>query len=101
MRLAYLMTTYPKVSHTFIRREIVEIESRGHSVLRLAVGPLASTLVDSEDFREAKLTLQSFNRPFALLGSALRLFATRPVVFVKSIIQCFQSGIESEVGVLK
>jgi len=95
------MTTYPKVSHTFIRKEILEIEARGHVVRRLAVGPLAPELVDSEDVREAKKTLQSFNRPLALLVSVLILFSTRPIVFVRSIIQCINSGLGSEIGVHK
>ena len=37
LRLAYLTTQYPAVSHTFIRRELVELERRGHHVLRLAI----------------------------------------------------------------
>src|SRR5262245_49553991 len=37
LRIAYLATEYPKVSHTFIRREILELERRGHSILRFAV----------------------------------------------------------------
>ena len=37
LRIAYLTTEYPKVSHTFIRREILELERRGHHVLRLAI----------------------------------------------------------------
>jgi hypothetical protein len=36
LRLAYLTTHYPAVSHTFIRRELIELERRGHHVLQLA-----------------------------------------------------------------
>ena len=36
-RLAYLVNHYPKVSHTFIRREILAVEQQGLDVLRLAV----------------------------------------------------------------
>ncbi|MDH0868300.1 glycosyltransferase family 4 protein [Mitsuaria sp. GD03876] len=36
-RLAYLVNHYPKVSHTFIRREILAVERQGLEVLRLAI----------------------------------------------------------------
>lgn len=36
-RLAYLVNHYPKVSHTFIRREILAVEQQGLDVLRLAI----------------------------------------------------------------
>lgn len=33
MRIAYLINQYPKVSHSFIRREILELERAGVEVL--------------------------------------------------------------------
>ncbi len=32
MKLAYLVSEYPKRSHTFIRREIVELRKRGVNI---------------------------------------------------------------------
>jgi len=54
LRVAYLTTEYPKVSHTFIRREIRALEARGVEVLRLAIrhGPT----VDPADRDEAART---------------------------------------------
>ena len=37
MRIAYLINQYPKVSHTFIRREIQALERKGVSVMRLSI----------------------------------------------------------------
>ena len=37
LRVAYLVNQYPKVSHSFIRREILALERHGVSVERFAV----------------------------------------------------------------
>ncbi|HHX89099.1 MAG TPA: colanic acid biosynthesis glycosyltransferase WcaL, partial [Paracoccus sp.] len=37
MRVAYLINQYPKVSHTFIRREILALEGQGVAVARFAL----------------------------------------------------------------
>ena len=37
LRVAYLVNHYPKVSHSFIRREILALERLGISVQRIAV----------------------------------------------------------------
>jgi len=69
MRIAYLTTEYPKVSHTFVRREIAELERRGHSVERLSIRPPGGALVDPADQDEASKTL------FCLKKSKLKLLA--------------------------
>ncbi|HSC87658.1 MAG TPA: glycosyltransferase [Polyangiaceae bacterium] len=91
-RVAYLVNHYPKVSHSFIRREILALERRGLEVLRFSVRGADDRLVDEEDQRERTktryllagggaglllaLTLTALTRPFALLralGQARRL----------------------------
>lgn len=37
MRIAYLVNQYPKVSHVFIRREILALEDEGHFILRCSI----------------------------------------------------------------
>jgi glycosyltransferase involved in cell wall biosynthesis len=56
MRVAYLINQYPKVSHTFIRREIQALERQGVSVIRISVRGWNEPLVDSEDAKERKRT---------------------------------------------
>ena len=58
-RIAYLTTEYPHVSHTFIRREILGLEQRGHDVVRVALRA-GSAIVDAEDEAEAARTLHLF-----------------------------------------
>ena len=56
MRVAYLINQYPKVSHTFIRREILALERRGITVSRIALRGWDMPLVSEEDHRERELT---------------------------------------------
>ena len=37
MRIAYLINQYPKVSHSFIRREILALERQGFEITRIAI----------------------------------------------------------------
>lgn len=71
-RLAYLTTAYPHVSHTFIRREILELERLGYDVVRVAVRP-GGAVVDARDIAEQGRTLVLLQRSlFWLTGHALR-----------------------------
>ena len=36
-RVAYIVHQYPMISHSFIRREIIELESMGLSILRISM----------------------------------------------------------------
>jgi colanic acid/amylovoran biosynthesis glycosyltransferase len=57
MRIAYLVNQYPAVSHSFIRREILELERSGVDVVRIALQGWAGAIVDDEDKREAGKTV--------------------------------------------
>jgi glycosyltransferase involved in cell wall biosynthesis len=79
MRLAYVVNTYPRPSHSFIRREIRALEARGHEVLRLAMRADAAPLVDDGDRAEAALTLRVLDQGGArLAGAMLACAATAP-----------------------
>ncbi len=56
MKIAYLINQYPKVSHSFIRREILALERQGFEVERIALRGWADQLVDAEDLREREKT---------------------------------------------
>lgn len=56
MKIAYLVNQYPKVSHSFIRREILALERQGFDVQRYALRGWADQLVDAEDIREREKT---------------------------------------------
>jgi colanic acid/amylovoran biosynthesis glycosyltransferase len=67
MPIAYLINQYPKISHSFIRREIQALERRGIKVMRIAIRGWNDQLVDAEDAREREHTR------YVLKGGALPL----------------------------
>lgn len=52
MKLGYLVNTYPRASHTFIRREIHALERMGWQVHRFAMRSDRGALVDAGDIAE-------------------------------------------------
>lgn len=79
MRVAYLVNQYPKVSHSFIRREILALERQGIVVQRMALRGWDAELVDAEDRDEqaqTSYTLQDGLRPLA--GAVLRRLRRDP-----------------------
>jgi hypothetical protein len=56
IRIAYLVNQYPMVSHSFIRREILALESRGFEVQRIALRGWDDALADAEDREERRRT---------------------------------------------
>ena len=102
MRIAYLTTQYPKVSHTFIRRELRELERRGHDVLRLAIRRADSMLVDPIDQEELARTIQCLSQPLmSLLAGQIRTVATRPRAFARALWMALRMGWRSDRGLLK
>lgn len=79
MKIAYLINEYPKVSHSFIRREIHALERQGLEVRRIALRGWDGTLPDEEDQRERELTLYVLRKGArALLPAVLRTLLRSP-----------------------
>jgi colanic acid/amylovoran biosynthesis glycosyltransferase len=85
LKIAYLINAYPKVSHSFIRREIHALERQGLEVRRIALRGWDGPLPDEEDNRERERTsyvlrggARSLLLPLlrTLIRSPLRLFRT-------------------------
>ncbi len=55
-RVAYFVNQYPKVSHTFIRREIAALERQGVHVDRLALRGWDADVKDAQDVAERERT---------------------------------------------
>lgn len=56
LRVAYLINQYPKVSHSFIRREIQALERQGVTVDRFALRGWSDEVADAEDHLERSRT---------------------------------------------
>ncbi len=84
--IAYLINHYPKVSHSFIRREIIELERQGIAVQRLALRGWDDTLADPQDEQERSRTRYVLRDGMAaLLAAALLCLATRPRRFLQAL----------------
>src|SRR3712207_6078660 len=102
MTIAYLVNQYPKVSHSFIRREIAGVEDCGLQVARFSIRSCSSELVDEVDKQELEKTqlvlgIGKIGLFFALLSVAL----SRPVRFLRALWLMLQVGWSSERGVLR
>ncbi len=90
-RIAYFINQYPKVSHSFIRREIIALEKQGLSVARIALRGWDGELVDEEDIQERKRTVYVLKEGIpGLLGSFFIVFMTSPFAFIKTLILALQ-----------
>ena len=78
-RVAYLVNQYPKVSHTFIRREILALEEQGVAVERFALRGWDGDAVDPVDLSERDRTLYTLRKGIVpLMLGALKRFARHP-----------------------
>ena len=83
MKIAYFITQYPKVSHSFIRREILALELSGFEVQRIALRGWNESLPDPEDRAEQRRT--SYVLRYGLLG----LLAPTLVTMLRSPVRFF------------
>ena len=84
--IAYFINQYPKVSHSFIRREILALERQGFSVERIALRGWDGELVDVEDLRERGQTQYILQDGVgSLLLGMLRIIFARPIRFARAL----------------
>jgi colanic acid/amylovoran biosynthesis glycosyltransferase len=85
-RIAYLVNDYPKVSHSFIRREILALERRGLAVQRIALRGWQGELADAQDREERTRTRYVLQAGLlALLIDVVLSFVKAPVRFVMAL----------------
>ena len=102
MKIAYLVNQYPKVSHSFIRREILGLEAWGIEVLRCSIRSCRAELVDAADLSEQEKTrtvLESGGSK--LLSALLRVLVTRPGRFLKGLQMAVRLGTRPGQSVIK
>jgi len=87
MRVAYLINQYPKVSHTFIRREILALERQGVEVIRFALRGWDGDIVDARDRAEQTKTRYTLQAGLlALLSSLPGQILRRPRRFWQALL---------------
>lgn len=101
MTIAYLVNQYPKVSHSFIRREIAGVEACGIKVARFSIRSSGTDLPDVDDKIEVEKTkvvlgVKIAGLLFGLIGTAI----ARPIRFIRALWLTLKIGWGSERGIL-
>ncbi|CAM4063383.1 Amylovoran biosynthesis glycosyltransferase AmsK [Pseudomonas reidholzensis] len=97
MRIAYFINQYPKVSHSFIRREILALERQGLEVQRIALRGWDGELQDEEDIAEREKTryvLQDGVK--GLLGPMLQVLRAEPRRFFAALWLSLRMGLRAD-----
>ncbi|MDR6711362.1 glycosyltransferase involved in cell wall biosynthesis [Pseudomonas hunanensis] len=97
MRIAYFINQYPKVSHSFIRREILALERQGVQVQRIALRGWDGELQDSEDIAERDKTryvLQDGVK--GLLVPMLQVLRAQPRRFFSALWLTLRMGLRAD-----
>ncbi len=93
MKIAYLVNTYPRPSHTFIRREIQALERQGFDIHRFAMRSDRRSLKDPEDKAEDRLTEHVLERgKLALLSDGLGLALRHPIRAARALATTWRMG---------
>ena len=97
--VAYLVNQYPKISHSFIRRELQAVEALGARVERFSLRSSGEQFPDAEDrleFDRTRVVLQEgFIGLFAALAATL---LTRPAKFAAALALTLRIGWRSDRG---
>ena len=97
MNIAYLVNQYPKISHSFIRREILALERQGYKVQRLAMRGWKDELRDEEDVRERAVTRYVLqDGAVAMAMDVVRMAVKRPVRFAKALALACKIGLRAD-----
>ena len=84
--IGYFINQYPKVSHSFIRREILALERLGFQVQRIALRGWDADLVDEADIREREKTYYVLQSGISgLIISTIRTLMSRPLNFLRAL----------------
>lgn len=101
MKIAYLTNQYPKVSHSFIRREITALEVSGVKILRVSIRTCGEGLIEPLDQQElAKTRVILDGGMVGLLAAFFVVILTKPGKFLRSLPLAFQLGLRSDLGII-
>lgn len=93
MRIAYFINQYPKVSHSFIRREILALERQGIEIQRIALRGWDGELQDSDDIAERSKTRYVLeNGVKGLLKPLLEVLRAQPRRFFSALWLALRMG---------
>ena len=93
LRIAYFINQYPKVSHSFIRREILALEAQGAQVQRFALRGWADAVADPEDAAEQPRTRYLLRGGLmGLARASLRVAVAHPRCWGRALVLALRMG---------
>ena len=99
--VAYLINQYPKLNHSFIRREIQAIEATGIKVARFSIREPQGTLLEQADIAEKAVTRVILNAGISrTLIATIKLIITHPLNWLRALNVALRLGYRSERGLL-
>jgi len=101
MRIAYFVNQYPKVSHSFIRREILELENQGVEVQRYSVKRDNSDVIGDDIAELNKTTYLAEQQKLVIVGALFQVLLRSPIRWFQTCIAAMRLGFRSQVGVVK
>jgi len=102
MKVAYFVNQYPKVSHSFIRREINALERQGIEIDRYALRTDAAELVDELDHVELRKTQYLLQLSIAVFFSSVLIkLISSPLCFITTFAATIKIGKHSDRGLLR
>jgi glycosyltransferase involved in cell wall biosynthesis len=96
MRIAYLVNQYPKVSHSFIHREILALERRRVEIVRIALRGWDGELMDEDQLERERTRYVLRDGAPALLLALTRMLLTRPVQLLRALALALRMGRRAE-----
>lgn len=102
MQIAYLTNSYPSVSHTFIRRELLELERQVGEIARFSIRRSPFKIIDADDKLEDLRTYQVLSQPASRWVSALvRRGLVRPLSSLRGLRKATKLGFRSQRGIVR
>ena len=97
MRITYIINQYPKVSHTFIKREILALERLGFALQRLSMRGWNEAQIDAQDAKEQANTQYVLKSgAVGLLLATLKIFINDPFTFIKALGLAIKLSIKAD-----
>lgn len=96
-KVAYFINQYPKISHAFIRREIMALERRGFDIQRFALRGWDAEVIDEEDQEERRRTRYVLKDGVGPLCTAMvRTLLAHPARFFSALGLAIRTGWRAE-----
>ena len=102
MKIAYLINQYPKISHTFVRREIAALVAEGIQVFRYSIRQSPETLIDPRDQAEALETQVLLgDAKMGVLAALITTALGRPLRFCRALRTTLRLARRSDRGLFR